>query len=131
MKRSQFIGLTLGALAAGAAALAGGKNAIAGLIPGFRRFTAPSIERKARILAACFPHLRFETRAARRFVTDYMSSTGQDANFPLKRDTLKRFLLSTDFVQREGKGTITYVAFYSPWSSVCYNPYMLRQNEQA
>jgi len=54
-----------------------------------------------------------------------MEHTGQGPDFPLKRETLKRFLLSTDFVQRRGDGYLQYVALYSPWRAACINPFML------
>ena len=125
MKRRYFIGIGFGVLVAEVIGGVVALNSQGGLAGCYRRFTAPSVDRKARVLAACFPHLHFEKGVTQRFVLEYMENTGEDANFALKGETLKRFLLSTDFVQKQGEGSFRYVSFYSPWRSVCYNPFML------
>lgn len=83
-------------------------------------------ERKAAILVACFPHLDIAQEAGLRFVEDHLQYSGESLDFRLKAETLKRFLLSTDFVQQSGRGEIRYVAYYSPWRTPCYNPFSLR-----
>jgi hypothetical protein len=126
MNRRFFVGITSAMIFTG---LAGGMLGPRRLANLYYRVTKPTIERKAAIIRACFPHLMIADGVADRFVIEFMEQTGQGTGFPLKRETLKRFLLSTDFVQKEGEGLIQYVALYSPWRAACVNPFMLVQRQ--
>jgi hypothetical protein len=122
MKRRLFLGFGTAMVFTG---LVGGVVGPRRLFEVYWRVTRPTIARKAAILRACFPHLKFGDGVADRFVIEFMEHTGQGPDFPLKRETLNRFLLSTDFVQRKGDGYLQYVALYSPWRAACINPFML------
>lgn len=126
MNRRIFVGITSAMIFTG---LAGGMFGPRRLVSLYHRVSKPRVERKAATIRACFPHLTIADGVADRFVIEFMEQTGQGTDFPLKRETLKRFLLSTDFVQKAGEGPIQYVTLYSPWRGACVNPFMLVQRQ--
>ena len=101
------------------------KSVYAGLI-------APTKAEKAAQLAAQFPHLTFAEGTCEKFIDDLVKDDlvkkdQVNMSFKFQDDLLRRFLLSTDYVQNGGKTDreINYMLYYSPWSAPCYNPYTL------
>jgi len=89
----------------------------------------PSVEEKALELLATLPHVQIDRDAAIRFIEVYIEEFDTDTKFSITDNVRVRFLLSTDYVQGENRWNreAKWVAFYSPWRSPCYNPFMLRQ----
>lgn len=93
----------------------------------FAGLTAPTKEEKAKLLAAEFPHLKFADGVCEAFITDLVKKDKINMSFTFEPEILKRFLLSTDYVQNGGKSdrVINYTVFYWPWSAPCFNPYLM------
>jgi hypothetical protein len=76
-----------------------------------------------------YSHLQLQEGVAERFVQDYRS-LGRGLyplTVPLRQEAGARFLLSTDFIQQgaDPARPVNYVVFWEPYSTVCYNPFMM------
>ncbi|OFV96102.1 MAG: hypothetical protein A3F68_04585 [Acidobacteria bacterium RIFCSPLOWO2_12_FULL_54_10] len=93
----------------------------------------PSIEEKGQMLESQFPDLKFLPGTGAKFAEIHMEETKGNTAFAVDEACLKRFLLSTDFVQREGnpEEVFKFVIYYDPWRSPCYNPFMIRNRSAA
>jgi hypothetical protein len=79
------------------------------------------------------PDLQVSEAVVLQFSEDYEKAFGKPIRCPVPEDILKRFLLSTDFVQSGcalGR-RVEYVAFYSPFHTPCYNPFMLLRSKNS
>ncbi len=90
-------------------------------------FVEPSTEELAAELEKSFAHLRLKPGVAARFIADHKKADPYPLRVPFTDEFRKRFLLSTDFVVQRGapEAEIDYVAYYDPYTTYCYNPYML------
>jgi hypothetical protein len=129
MSRRRFLGAVgVAVVALVALALARPRELLRSLKRRYLEHFGPSDEEVVAALRRDFAHLRLADGTAEQFVRDYRVARDlYPLTVPLKREVRVRFLLSTDFVPRQGDpdALLSYTVFYDPYAGICYNPFML------
>lgn len=120
MRRRTFVGALIAAGLASVAAILGGRALVC-----LRQ--SPQVPAAAEIesmLRKRFAYLQFEPGAIERFAAEAETHRHRLKRRSKGMELGERFLMSTDFFQNgaDESRTISYVTFYHPYESFCYNP---------
>ncbi len=128
MNRRHFIALGVAGLAAaGAAWIAGPRRLWQRARREYDARFGPDEDELVAAFHQEFAYLQLTEGTAAHFVRDYRARSDlYPLTLPLGKDVRVRFLLSTDYIAHKADPSrpVSYAAFYDPYASGCYNPFM-------